>query len=317
MYRIEEFAQETASIIAEKLGGGCKVKTLAVEKINTGKLYSLVIVNGKYNVSPNFYLGGFYNRYTTGEYTVSETAESIIREYNKMEGLIKEDSILAAHLSEKEWVKERLFLQLINRDRNKNFLDDAVHSDYAGLSLVLYVLVKEDAGGTAKVKVTKNMCRHFGWDEEDTINYALENTMKLFPVELCPLERMLSSFLNIAGVDMQAAGSGIPCLGEDLVILTNRKNLYGASALFYPGVLNGFAERKGTSLFLIPSSIHEFIIIPDNGLYNPADLENMLREVNGTEVALDEVLSDNLYYYNYVSRELSVLNAENTGTAVL
>lgn len=317
MYRIEEFAQETASIITEKLGGGYKVKTLAVEKINTGKLYSLVIVNGKHNVSPNFYLGGFYNRYTTGEYTVSETAENIIKEYNKMEGFIEEDSILAAHLSEKEWVKERLFLKLINRDRNKNFLDDAVHSDYAGLSLVLYVLVADDGRGIAKVKVTKDMCRRFGWNEEDTINYALENTMELFPVELCPLERMLSSLLNITGEDLQAADSAIPYLGEDLVILTNRKNLYGAAALFYPGVLKELAEKKGTGLFLIPSSIHEFIIIPDNGLYNPADLENMLREVNGTEVALDEVLSDNLYYYNYASRELSALNAENTGTVIL
>lgn len=317
MYSIEEFAQKTASVITGRLGKGYKAEMLAVEKINTGKLYALVITDGENNVSPNFYLGDFYNRYISGEYTVAETAGVIIKEYNSMERVVKENSIIAGHLSKKEWVKERLFLQLINSGRNKGFLDDAVHSDYAGLSLVLYVLVKDDGKGVAKVKVTKNMCRYFGWDEKDTINYALENTMALFPLALCPLEGMLNSLLNMGGDGIQAADTSIPGCREELIILTNSKNMYGAAAAFYPGVLKDFAEKEGKSLFLIPSSIHEFIIVPDNGLYNPVDLEKMLREVNSTEVALDEVLSDNLYYYSYENGELSVLNAENIEPAIL
>ena len=99
--------------------------------------------------------------------------------------------------------------------------------------------------------------------------------------------------------------------------MSNQKGIYGAAAIFYPGILKRLAERKGTSLFLIPSSIHEFIIIPDNGLYNPRDLEDMLREVNRTEVSLDETLSDNLYYYSYEKEKLSVLNAGNTETVIL
>lgn len=317
MYSIEEFSQKTANIIIGKLGKCYKIKTLTVEKINIGKLYSLVIINRKYNISPNFYLEEFYKKYVAGIYTIAEIAESIINEYYKMENIINDDSILATHFSEKEWVKKRLFIQLINMDRNKSFLNNAIHSDYAGLSMVLYVLVKDGSRETAKVKVTRNMCRHFGWNESDIINYALKNTIKLFPLELCPLKRLLNSFFNMEVKDIQTPGIGILDCGEDLILLTNRKNLYGAAAVFYPGVLKGIAEKKGTSLFLIPSSIHEFIVIPDNGLYNPVNLEDILKKVNSTEVAPDEVLSDSLYYYNYENRELSVLGTENTRQIVL
>lgn len=317
MYSIEEFAQETAGIITEKLGGSYKAKTLAVEKINKGKCYAVVITDGEHNVSPSFYLEGFYSRYVSEGHTVAETAEKIIREYNSMEGVIKEDTRIAGYLSEEGWVRERLFLGLINKDKNKSFLNDAVHSDYAGLSLVLYVLVKDGMEGMAKIKVTKDICRGFGWDEKDTIAYALENTWRLFPLELCPLKRLIEMILNMEEEDIQAADSGIPGSGEDFLVLTNKKRIYGAAAIFYPGILKGIAEKKGTSLFLIPASIHEFIIIPDNGIYDQKGLENTLRETNSTGIAPDEILSDNLYYYNYETRELSVLGAGNEGTVIL
>ncbi len=101
------------------------------------------------------------------------------------------------------------------------------------------------------------------------------------------------------------------------MVLSNKKGLYGAAALFYPGILRNIAEKKGSGLFIIPSSINEVIIIADNGLYIHEYLKNMLMEVNSTEVKLDEILSDNLYYYSYESSRLSVLNAEGIEPVVL
>ncbi len=317
MQGTEGFAEETASVLRKKLGNGYKVRKLTVEKINKGKVYALLITDGENMVSPAFYLESFYSRHISYGYTAAETAESIIKEYNSIEGLIKEDRNLALNLSRKEWVKERLFLVLINKDKNKDFLSDAVYSEYAGLALVLYVLAGDGMDGMAKIKVTKSMCRGFGWDEKDTAGYVLENTARLLPVGLCPLEKLINRLLNSEDGGVQPAGGSIPgCKGEWLV-MSNQKGIYGAAAIFYPGILKRLAERKGTSLFLIPSSIHEFIIIPDNGLYNPRDLKDMLREVNRTEVSLDETLSDNLYYYSYEKGELSVLNAGNTETVIL
>ena len=197
MQGTEGFAEETASVLRKKLGNGYKVRKLTVEKINKGKVYALLITDGENMVSPAFYLESFYSRHISYGYTAAETAESIIKEYNSIEGLIKEDRNLALNLSRKEWVKERLFLVLINKDKNKDFLSDAVYSEYAGLALVLYVLAGDGMDGMAKIKVTKSMCRGFGWDEKDTASYALENTARLLPVGLCPLEKLINRLLKI------------------------------------------------------------------------------------------------------------------------
>jgi len=224
---------------------------------------------------------------------------------------------LAVHISEKSWVKERLFLQLINSGRNKSFLDDAVYSDRVGLSLVLYVLVGDDNNGTAKIKITKSMCRNFGWNEMEILDYALVNTMELFPLEICSIGKILSRLLNMEAEDIQMPDSTGFSFENNLMVLTNKRGIYGAAAVFYPGALKEFAEKKGTNLFLIPSSIHEFMVVDDNGLYNSENLEKMLKEVNSTEVAPEEILSDSLYYYDYKSRELSVLNTDIRETVIL
>lgn len=316
MYGIEEFAQETAKAVNSRLGKWYKAEIHITEKINTGKRYALVIKDSRNNVSPNFYLDSVYSRYISGGYTAVPLAETIIREYNSVKDSIEEYGRLQKHLSEKRWMEERLFLQLVNTDKNKGFLSDAVHSDSLGLSLVLYALAADDSSGMAKVKVTKEICRGFGWDEKEILCYALRNTEKLFPVELCPLGSMINKFLNMEG-DIKIPGTGIPVCGDCVTVLSNHRGIYGAVSLFYTGVLKGFSEREGISLFLIPSSIHEFLIIPDNGLYNPKDLGKLLREVNSTEVAPDEILSDNLYYYNYEKGELSVLNAGSEKPVIL
>ncbi len=316
MYSMEEFTQKIADIANMKLGESYKVKVHTIEKINTGKQTALIIMDSRGNVSPNFYPGSFYSGYISGVYTIAKVADIVINEYHSIKGIIQDNKETAMHLSEKEWVNERLFIQLINNNQNTSFLNDAVYSDYAGLSLVLYVLVSDDGDGIAKVKVTKNMCRNFGWEEKEILAYALENTVKLFPAEVCTIEKRLGRFMNIEAGDITITDSQ-DFDGNGLMVLSNKRGMYGATAVFYPGVLRNIAEKKGTGLFLIPSSIHEFIVIADNGLYAPQDLENMLMEVNSTEVTLDEILSDNLYYYSYENGRLSILNAESKEQVVL
>lgn len=85
-------------------------------------------------------------------------------------------------------------------------------------------------------------------------------------------------------------------------------SINGAVAAFYPGVLKGVSEKLGKSLFLLPSSIHEFIMLEDNGIYNPEQLEQMVMEVNHSAVEQEEILSDSVYYYGHTSDVLSVFS---------
>ena len=83
-----------------------------------------------------------------------------------------------------------------------------------------------------------------------------------------------------------------------MYVATNSKKLNGACVMIYDGLLRDFARKVGRSFYIIPSSIHEVILIPDTLDMDIRYMKAMVKEVNGTEVALEEVLSDNVYRYD-------------------
>ncbi len=91
-------------------------------------------------------------------------------------------------------------------------------------------------------------------------------------------------------------------------VLTNSKRSSGAVCILYPGVLEEVAaERMGGDFYIIPSSVHEVILLPDDGRLLEENLKEMIFEVNRTKVDPEEVLSDNLYYYDAERKETRLL----------
>ena len=83
-----------------------------------------------------------------------------------------------------------------------------------------------------------------------------------------------------------------------MYVATNVFKMNGACILLYDGVLKKFAEKIGSDFYILPSSVHEVIFVPANGDMDARYLIQMVKEVNATEVAPDEVLSDNVYIYH-------------------
>ena len=83
-------------------------------------------------------------------------------------------------------------------------------------------------------------------------------------------------------------------------IMTNKYQINGASVLLYHGLLDGLAEKLGTDLYVIPSSIHELIIMPaEDGSLSLSKLSDMVKEINENHVKEEEILSDCAYYYDH------------------
>lgn len=301
----KEFAESIMKEVENIMGNGYNVKVLGTEKINMGRLHALVILKGGVNLSQNFYIDELYRDYQSGRMTIREMAGRIASSCYNSTDSIEELKGLGKYINDKEWAEKRLFLQLINSSKNKSLLENSVHMDFNGLSLVLYVLAADNKANIRKARVTKAMCQNYGWNEKETLDYALENTARLFPYCLCTLQEILQKELNITGTE---AGE-LHSVGNDMLVLTNEKYVNGAATIFYPGVLKEISEKHGTSLFLIPSSIHEFIILEDNGVYSPVELESMVKDVNNSSVLPEELLSDNVYYYSCNTGMLSVFTS--------
>ena len=299
----KEFTKELIKTVNSLMGDGYRAEIHCIEKINTGKLHALIILNGENCVSPNFYIDGFYKDYRDGKATIDGIAKSIVNVYYNNACMQAGGSIHKC-LDDREWVEERLFLQLINTGKNKELLKDSLYMDFKGLSLVLYIMAVGNGNGLCKVRVTKAMCQKFDWDERETLHYALKNTENLFPYTVFPLHEVIQKSITSTDIIFKDIPSG----ENGMMVLTNNRGINGAAAVFYPGVLKEISEKHGKSLFLLPSSIHEFIMLEDNGIYNPEQLEQMVMEVNRSAVEPEEILSDNVYYYGVISSILSVFN---------
>ena len=125
---------------------------------------------------------------------------------------------------------------------------------------------------------------------------ALESTRKLYPVKYASMAEVMQQMMGIEP-DM-AADMMPPMEGPQLMVLTNTQGMHGAGALFYPDQLETIAQQMGTDFFVLPSSVHEVLILPDDGSQDLDSLQFMVREINRTEVAPEDRLSDFVYHYD-------------------
>ena len=99
--------------------------------------------------------------------------------------------------------------------------------------------------------------------------------------------------------------------GTPLFVLTNEKMYLGAVTMFYPDLMDLIADKLDSDLYIIPSSIHECLILPEQEDICGDDLKKLVRTVNDTEVADDEILSYNIYKYSRAGRSVTIDNGQN------
>ena len=126
---------------------------------------------------------------------------------------------------------------------------------------------------------------------------ALSDTMLRFPAVL----RDLGSMLTAPGLselpfpdepDEISAPPDMP-----LYVLTNRDSFFGASCILYPGLMKKIGKMLGGDYYILPSSVHETILLKTGGEADPEYLRCLVREVNRLYVTSDEFLSDEVYMY--------------------
>lgn len=83
----------------------------------------------------------------------------------------------------------------------------------------------------------------------------------------------------------------------DMIVVSNELGINGAAVVLYDGVMEQIANEYDSDLYLLPSSIHEMIVVPcgDEDLYNT--FSSMVNSINQGYVDEDEVLSDRVYIY--------------------
>lgn len=253
---------------------------------NNGITYTgLIIVLKGENLSPNIYLDYYYTLYNKG-YSLEHILEIVGEDYRLAKTRIDKDSFEMPSTSS---IEELLFIKLINYERNKELLSDCPYIPFFDLAITFRFLVKKDGKGIASGMVRNEDMKRWGINTAKLYNMAKENMLKMFPPKLSRLDTMLRENLGECPVMPDEA-----CL----YVLTNEQGINGASYMIYKDIISRFSDELGCSLYIIPSSIHEILILPSVCAMTKEELIEMVKEINLYVVSDLDFLSDNVYFYD-------------------
>lgn len=204
----------------------------------------------------------------------------------------------------------------MNKHRHTEYLKEAICMDMEGTDLISVVRVQVDNGqeqDKMSLLVKEEMVKQWGITAEEAYERAFENTVRLYLPSLVPMEEMLDSVAfksEATPVDRESLARLFGTEEErqspmqGMFILTNIANYNGAATLFYPGLLEKIGEAVQGNFMILPSSVHETILLREKEGDSIEELQSIVMEINRQHVAPDEVLSDEVYRYDYKERKL-------------
>lgn len=293
---INEFAQKVQDAMKRKLGEEYCVELKEVRKNNGVLLHGLLVSAREDNVIPTIYLETFHAAYEDGV-PFGEVIRRIFEVYREEtpQGNVNMDFFKSFSK-----VKERICYRLIRRQGNEELLKDIPYVEFLDLAICFYYAYSGRTLGEGIIQIHNSHMDLWGIKIRDLMKLAEENTPRLFPEKLSPMTEVLEEIMEVGG-KLDSAGE-IP-----LNVLTNGRRTNGAACILYPGTLEKIAARNQRSFYIIPSSIHEVILLEETGEEIPSELKRMIYEVNRTHVAAEEVLSDNLYFYDDSMKTVKII----------
>lgn len=280
------------------------VDILAVNKVN-GKRDALAFRKQGERVAPNLYLDDFYKDYKQCddlEMTLRNMAE---RYTGAAERAAKE---LKVDMSQ---MKDRVTMMLVNTEQNKEMLADMPHREFQDLSVIYRYVVAQDEQGVASFKVTNAIMEQAGMTPEELFQLASENTKKMFPPKIASMEDVMLDMMKGDGIPDELADELAFFFDtekdpkESMWLIGNISGINGAVSMLYDENLQKLAEKMGTDLYIIPSSVHEVLAVSVE-MGNPEELAEMVQQVNMSSVELEDRLSNNVYHYDKDLRQLKL-----------
>ncbi len=252
---------------------------------NNGVKYKGIVISIKgRDAAPTIYMDYYYRLYKQGKQfdeILKAVYENYVYSLDRLELTEKEAGNLCDY-------KNNLFIKLVNYEKNKNRLVECPFIPFKDLAVTFRYLVHKDDKDVSSAMVNNSLMDMWGIDTKTIYKTAYENTKRLFP----PVIRKLSDIL------MEKSTKEIFIPDNNIYVLTNNCGVNGAAYIIYKELLEDFYERNEKGFYIIPSSVHELIIIPEDMECDRELLKKYVKEVNEFSVAKVDYLSDNVYYFN-------------------
>lgn len=279
-----------------------KMEIRSVNKVNAVWDGLNIRMSENDGISPNIYVNKMYEQYKeTGN--LDATLHCVAAEYTE----VLEKTMGKNPEFDINGMKDNVIFVLVNSEQNKGLLANIPNKSFQDLSVIFRWVVSQDERGMASAIVTTDMMEQAGLTVESLLEHAIENTKRICPPKVSSMQEiMLESMPGCFDPGLAAMLEETEKNPQETMwIITNESGINGASAMLYEENLHKLAEKVGTDIYLLPSSIHEWIAVSVN-MKEPSQLAEMVQEINMGAVALEERLSNNVYHYDKDLRKVTL-----------
>lgn len=290
----QQFVIVVKNKVAQHLGEGMSLHIHTALKNNGIERVGLTIIDKRVNISPTIYLEEYYKQFENG-ISIQDIVESVLDVYHE----VKFEHTWQVHtVKDFEMMRSKIVYKLIHAKKNETLLKNMPYIAYLDFAIVFYILFEVDESGTATIPITHELVQLWGVSLDEIQQNAFRNAPTLLPANFKPMQIVIDELMGTNYSDEEYV--------EDLMfVLTNSLRSFGAACILYDGMLDKISEEIGENYYILPSSIHEMIIVPESNSPSRAHLNEMIAEVNQTQVDEEEFLSDCVYYYDAKTKTLS------------
>lgn len=272
-----EFVSLMVRKVKEELDMEVDVREYEAVKNNGVRRKGIVIESGYAKLSPTIYLEDYYEQYIDGS-EIQDLVASIVSLYEKMKQKSRHPFDV---IFDYEKIKNRIIGRLVNLKENEDLLKSAPYLEFYDLAMIPYVFLESEEMGAAAMQIRREHLEMWNVSLEEVLDAAIENSPHIFPAELGQLT-------------------------EYMYILSNTSKNWGAVTIMYPGVMEKLYRIIGENFYLLPSSIHEFVLVPESFGLDEEYMKMIVSEINQVEVDEEEILSYSVYYYNSITEEIEI-----------
>ncbi len=207
----------------------------------------------------------------------------------------------AYEINSYEQIRPYLRIRLIDMKSNPQALQNTICRPVeCGLALTAYMKLPETFAGSGVANIPKSMAMLDEVGEETIMEDAVSGSCETASVKLCDLREMI--FEKDPENYLESGNDA----GGPILVLTTEEGFLGASALFYPGIMEKVADAVGGDYYVLPSSVHEVLVIPGEGMMTANEMAQMVKSINETQVEPQDRLCNRVMRYSADTHELMV-----------
>lgn len=286
---------------ADYPGVGIKLELGTKHEIN--KYVDIIIASvSSLSAGPSFNLEKLYDRYKQSE-NYNEVVEGLVSGFKSaIDEMIADNSVVAGifDLSDK---KSNIVMEVINTKCNREYLETVPHREFLDLSIIYRVVldIRKD-GVVASAIINNSLAETANLSEEQLFSLAYKNMPKRLPFFVKDMYSIMFD-LSKGSVDVT------PETNDEVMmfVFSNESRTFGATAILYKDVLDDFACKVNSSFYIFPSSIDELVVLLSDDKEEAEELANEVFTINMDCVDSDKRLSNNVYYYDKDTKEVSIV----------